>query len=305
MNPISYGRVIRFGFQNFCRNIWLSVATVSVLVLTLISVNALLSMSALGKVALDLVKSKVDVSVHFRPDIEEARVQTVKISLLGLPEVRDVEYVSPAQSLERFSEMYKQDELVIETLGQVGENPFGSTLIVKARNIEGYPKILAALQDPVFASIIEEADFDDRGAMIGRIQDISDKIEAATMAASVVLGIIALLIVLNTIRMSIFTHRDEIRIMRLVGASNGFTRGPFYVEALIWSVIAVGATVALVYPALAFGQPLLRRFFGVETVDLLGFYQVNFLQIFGLQFAAVLLLSLLTAKFATAKYLRE
>jgi cell division transport system permease protein len=301
---VSLRRVVRFGIQNFLRNIWLSVATVSVLVLTLVSINMLVVMNVMAKVALSTVRSKIDVSVHFKPEVEESRVQTVKIALLSLPEVKDVEYVSPADALQRFSETYKKDESVLESLGEVGDNPFGATLIVKARDLEGYPKILSTLGEPVFAGLIEGKDFDDRQALIERIDQISLRIEYFGIAISAVFGLIALLIILNTIRVSIYTHREEIGIMRLVGASDGFIRAPFYVEAVLWSFIALAITAAVVYPGIGFSQPFLQRFFGTAEMDLVGFYGANFLRVFGLQLFAVAFMCLLTTKMATARYLK-
>jgi cell division transport system permease protein len=300
----SFFRVIKFAFQDAFRNIWLTVATVSVLVLTLITVNGLLSINFLGKVALNEVKSKVDIGVHFKPEISEDRVQTVKISLMSLPEVKEVEFISPAESLERFSEKYGDDPLIIESLSEVESNPFGSTLVVRARSIEGYDRIIKSLDEPAFSQMVEERDFDDRQEMIGRIESFSNRIEAFGLGASLAIGLITLLIVLNTIRVSIYTHRDEIRIMRLVGASDGFIRGPFYVQAILWCLLAVAVTVALTMPAAGFAQPSLQRFFGGGSVDLLGFYQANFWKIFGGQLLAVVVMALLTTKAATARYLR-
>lgn len=297
-------RVTKFAFQNFFRNAWLTAATVSVLVLTLVSVNVLLVLNVLGKVALTEVRSKIDVSVHFKPDVEDSRVQTVKIYLLSLPEVKDVEYLSPADALVRFNDSYKADAGVIESLGEVGENPFGATLIVRARNLEDYPRVMAALNDPLYASIIEAKDFDDRQAMIARVEDASRKIEWFGLGTSAVFGLITLLIVWNTIRMSIFTRKEEIGIMRLVGASDWFIRAPFYVEAILWSMLATVVCAALVWPAIRFSQPYLQGFFGTGSVDLVGFYMANLPLIAGAQLAAVALLGLMTTKMATSKYLK-
>jgi len=305
MSLVSNLRVVKFAFQDFFRNFWLSVATVSVLLLTLVSVNMLLAVNFLGQRALDAVKSKIDVSVHFKPEVEESRVQTVKITLLSLPEVRDVEYESPAQTLENFSEINKEDELVMKSLGEVGTNPFGSTLVIKARDIENYPKILSALEAPGFSDLIEDKNFEDPRLMIGRIESIASKIQWFGLGASLIFGLITLLIVFNTIRVSIYTHRDEIRIMRLVGASNGFIRGPFYVESLLWAFLSLGLTMAMLYPAINFLQPFIQRFFGTDNVDLIGFYNANFIRVFGLQFLVVALMSLFTTKMATGRYLRD
>ncbi|MBN1585481.1 hypothetical protein JW899_03890 [Candidatus Uhrbacteria bacterium] len=301
---ISGIRIIKFAFQDFFRNFWLSLATVSVLTLTLLTVNGLIAVNFLGKMAISEAEDRVDVGIHFRPEIGEERIQTVKITLMGMPEVRDVEYVSPAESLRRFSEQYGDDALVIESLGEVDGNPFGSTLVVRARSIGDYEKIIKTLDDPAFAEIIEERDFDDRQEIIGRIETISRRIEAFGLGASAAIAIVTFLIVLNTIRVSIYTHREEIRIMRLVGASNGFIRGPFYVQAVAWSVLAVALTAAVTVPTVFFVQPYLERFFGSTSVDLVGFYRVNLLEIFGVQLLAVMAMSIITTKMATARYLR-
>lgn len=297
-------RVVKFAFQNFFRNAWLSIATVSVLVLTLVSVNMLLVLNVLGKVAITTVRSKIDVSVHFKPDIEDSRVQTVKIFLLSLPEVKDVQYISPGEALQRFNEDYKSDTGVIESLGEVGTNPFGATLVVQAHRLEDYPKIMGLLDDPIYAGLIEAKDYDDRQAMIARVEAVSKKVEAFGIGVSAVFGLITLLIVWNTIRVSIYTRKEEIGIMRLVGASDGFIRAPFYVEAVIWSVIAFAACAAVVWPAIRFAQPYLQDFFGTGAVDITGFYAANLPAIVALEFGSVAVMGLVTSKMATAKYLK-
>ncbi len=301
---VALSRILKFGVQNFLRNIWLSLATVSVLVVTLISVNTLIILNTLGKVALTEVKNRVDVSVHFKPEVEDSRVQTVKIALLGMPEVKDVEYISVDEAMKRFTEQFKGDESVTAALGEVGKNPFGASLIVKAHTINDYPKIITVLGEPSFANLIEEKNFEDRQMMIGRVESVARKLQLFGLGASALFLFLTLLIVLNTIRVSIYTRREEIGIMRLVGASDGFIRAPFYVEALLWSVASLAVCLVIVWPAVQFGQPYLQRFFGTTTVDLLGFFQANFFSIFGTQFVAVCIISVITTKMATAKYLK-
>lgn len=296
-------RVIRFGFQNFFRNFWLSAATVSVLTLTVVSINMLVVVNVLGKIAVSTVESKIDVSAHFRSDVEESRVQNVKVALLSMQEVRDVEFISAEDAFGQFKELNGTDAELMASLDEIEGNPFGATLIIRARDIADYPAIMQALAQPTFANLIEEKDFDDREVMIGRLHSLATRLELFALAATALFGCIALLITMNAVRVSIYTHKEEIGIMRLVGASNWFIRGPFYVEALIWTVISVGVTVTLLYPSLAFAQPFLQRFFGAE-VDLMSFYSVNFLEIAGLQLLGVALMTLVTTKMASARYLR-
>ncbi len=301
---VTLSRVVKFAGQNFVRNAWLTAATITVLVLTIVSLNMLIVMNVLGNVALAAVKSKISVAVHFKPDVEDSRVQTVKIELLSMPEVKDVEYVSPTQAFSDFSAQYKGNDSVVESLGQVGTNPFGASLVVTARELSDYPRIVQALDDPRYAGLVDEKDFDDRQAVIGRVESISSRLEMSGVAMSAVFAVVALLIILNTIRVSIYTRKEEIGIMRLVGASDRFIRAPFYVEALFWTFASLGAALAILYPAMRLAQPFLQRFFGSGTVDLIGFYDANFFRVVGLQLFGVALMAVVTTKMATAKYLK-
>jgi cell division transport system permease protein len=304
MSFVSFFRVIRSAFQNFFRNAWMTVATVSVLTLMLVSVNMVISLNVLGKVALSAVRSKIDVSVHFKPDIDDARVQNVKIFLLSLPEVKDVQYVSPADALQNFSQSYGQDQGIVEALGEVGQNPFGATLVVQAQNLDDYQKIMDSLNDPMYAGLIDSKDFDDRQSMIAQVDAVSKKLELFTLVVSGVFGFIALLIVLNTIRVSIFARKEEIAIMRLVGASDGFIRAPFYVEAVLWSLVAFAICAAVVLTGLHFAQPYLQGFFGTDSVNLVGFYSANALLLAAAEFGGIVLMSCITTTLATARYLK-
>jgi cell division transport system permease protein len=296
-------RIVRFALQDMARNAWLTVATVSVLVLTLITINILVAVNVLGNLAINQLQSRVDVSVHFKPEIEDSRVQTMKISLLSLPEVKDVQYVSPAEALAKFSEANKADPRVVESLGEVGVNPFGATLVIKARELGGFPKIMAALDQPSFTDLIEDKDFADRQSVIDKLGMVSRRLQLAGFGLSLVFGFITMLIVWNTVRMSIYTRRDELGIMRLVGASDSFIRAPFYVQAVIWGVISLGLCVAVLLPALHFSEPFLGKFFGTP-VDLLGFYIANGPRLLGLELAGVIVVSIVTTKMATARYLK-
>jgi len=300
----TFFRIFTFAFQNFARNAWLTAATVSVLALTLVSVNVLLALNVLGKVALTTVREKIDVSVHFKPETDESRVQTARIFLLSLPEVKDVTYISPAEALTSFSENYKNDPEVLSSLAEIEENPFGATLVIQARSLEDYPKVMQALSDPLYADIVEAKDYDDRQAMIAKVESVSDRIVYFGLLVSGVFAAITLLMLFNTIRMSIYTRREEIGIMRLVGASDAIIRTPFYVEAALWSALALVIALAVTLPAVQFAEPYLSGFFGTGSVDLLGFYKANAFTVIGGQFFGATLVAVLTTKIAISKYLK-
>lgn len=301
---VSLSRVLKFAGQNFVRNAWMTVATVTVLTLTLVSVNILLVLNILGKVALTTVQDKIDISVHFKQGVDESRVQTAKITLMSLPQVKDVKYISSAEGLETFSADYKNDQGLLEALNMVESNPFGATLVVRAKRLEDYPAILATLSDPLYAEIIDEKNYQDPQTMIAKVESFSKKADFTGLIISTVFGFIALLIVFNTIRMSIFTRKEEIGIMRLVGASDWIIRTPFYVEAMMWCALALVLAMAIVVPSIRFVEPYLAGFFGTGTIDIMGFYVVNWPMVVGSQFLGAVIVAIVTTKVATSKYLK-
>lgn len=301
---MNFFRVLKFGGQHFVRNIWLSIATVTILLLTLVSGHVLVALNILGQTAVKDITARIDISAHFKPEIPPAQVQSTKSALLNMPEVKDVQYLTPADSLQAFLALHKNDPVALGALSEAGQNPFGATLVIKARRLDDYPAIAKILSGPAYAKLIDSADYDDRKTMITRIQTIAKKLEAFFAGVSALFVAITLLIVFTTIRVSIYTHREEIGIMRLVGASNQFIRGQFYVEALLWSVATVGVMTALLLPTLRFVEPYVEKFFGSANVTLLPYYQTNLGWMIGAQLLIVGALSLLTTKIATARYVK-
>ena len=113
-------RVIKFSLQDFVRNFWLSVATIIILVLTLISINFLITLNFITNATLDEVKAKIDVSLYFKSDVPESQIGNVKSYLLSLPEVSEVTYITPEEALENFKEKHKDEPDILESL----ENSF-------------------------------------------------------------------------------------------------------------------------------------------------------------------------------------
>ncbi|OGL66563.1 hypothetical protein A2856_02650 [Candidatus Uhrbacteria bacterium RIFCSPHIGHO2_01_FULL_63_20] len=298
-------RVFRFAFQNIMRNFWLSLITVSMMMFTLLSVNVLVALNLVADRAIAYVQDKVEVSVYFDSDVPEPRVVDAAGFLRGLEQVRDVSVITPDEALERFKERHARDETVLRSLEEIGKNPFGPTLVVKARHPGDFPFILEALDHPQFANDIRDKDFTDYQGVIDRIRETSDRARAFGIGLSVVFLMIAMLVVFNTVRMGIIIHREEISIMKLVGASSAFVRAPFLIEAILLSLIASALAVLVVVPLVALIDPGIGAFFdGASTIDLLGYYQVNGVALFLAQFVVLAGVSMLATGFAMRKYLR-
>ncbi|HBU28042.1 TPA: hypothetical protein DEB00_02920 [Candidatus Uhrbacteria bacterium] len=297
-------RTTKFALQNIWRNIWLSLATVLVFVLTLTTINILITLHVLTDAAIQSIEDQIDISVYFKKGTSEDILFGAQDYLASLSQVSGVEYVSGEEALRRFSERHRYDERILQALEVVGQNPFGGELIISARNTDDFAFILEALKNPTFGSAIESQDFSDHERVIQRIDAFTQRVQFFALILAGIFALIAVLIVLNSIRVSIYTHREEIGIMKLVGASNNFVRLPFIIEGILFSFVATAMTIAIVYPTATAMEPQLAQFFEQQNIGLSSYYLQNAYWIFGGQFLALAILSIIASSLALNRYLR-
>ncbi len=297
-------RVFKLALQNFVRNFWLSVVTVTIVTLSLISVSTLGALNVISRQALSRLEERVDISVYLKPELSLNTVQVVKEKLETIPEVKSVEIITAEQALERFRERHAANPLIAEALLEIGENPLGASLIVKAVTDTGYQKILDTVTSEEFAEYVQNARYDDYRRVIEAIGDLSNKLTKTGQIISLVFLIISLLVVFNTIRMNIYTHREEIGIMRLVGASNGFIRAPFVIESVFYALLGTLLTAVIFFPGLQAIQPYIDSFFNGYRFDLVAYFTEHSLRFFGWQFVGACILSMLASYVAMRRYLK-
>lgn len=299
----SFFQIVKFALQNFWRNFWLSLVTISMLILTLFSITSLFFINVLANKAIETVQQRIDMSIYFKDDATEAKVQEIKIYLENLDQVKEAKYLPKEQALEEFKIRHANDSLILKSLEELSSNPLGSVLIIKAAQPEDYSNIMSKLEDEKYNYLIEKKDFDDHKTIISRISDLNWKIRQAIIAISLFFGLIAVLVIFNTIRMAIYSHRHEIGIMKLVGASNWFVRGPFLMEGVIYALAACAITAALWLPLLNFTQPYLNTFFGDVSFNLYSYFLAHLWQVLGLEFLIAVVLNMLSTFIAMNKYL--
>ncbi|MEK7615433.1 MAG: permease-like cell division protein FtsX [Patescibacteria group bacterium] len=301
---VSAYRATTFAFQNFWRNFWLSLITVTMLVLTLFTVNILVVLNLVTDRAIQAVGDRVEISVYFESSTKEVKVQNAVTYLRSLTQVRDVQTISAQDALDQFTARHQNDETIMQSLKEIGGNPFGPGLVIKAHTVGDFDVILQSLDNPEFRDQIREKDFSDYQQIISRIKDTTDHIRAIGLVVTAIFLLIAILIVFNTVRMSIFIHREEIGIMKLVGASNGFIRAPFLLEMMLLSLLAIGITVGVVFSVISILEPRIGPYFGSQSIGLVQYFQQNGWQIFGIQFLALVILTLFSTSLAMRKYLK-
>src|SRR5688572_5641541 len=301
---LSAARVVKFAFKDFWRNLGLSLMTISILVLTYFSLNLLVIVNFFTDAAIQVIENRVDISVYFGPDVSDERVHGVRGNLTSLPEVKEVIFISREEALDQFKKNHAEEPEILAALQEVGENPLGPVLVIKAKDAGRYGPILEALESPAIKSLVEDKTVQDHRVLIERLTSVTAKVQRAALGLSLVFALISLLIVFNTIRVSIYIHREEIAIMRLVGASSNFVRIPFLIETFLFNVISLGIVAALVFPALNVIEPAARAFFDAD-VGITAYYQEHWMEIFGYQLGAVTFLSLVATALSMRRYLKK
>lgn len=299
---VSLIRAIKFALQNFRRNIWLSAATISIIILTLISVSFLGFLNVLTLQAVEAVKDRIDISVYFKPEVTPQEVKAIQQKLSKLEKIKSIYYLSREDSLKLLKEEHQKDVFITESLAELGNNPLGDTLMITAYELDYYPLILEALEQSQYKGLIQDKNYKDNQAFLQKIFTVTDKIKKIGWIISGVFAIIAILIVFNTIRIAIYTHSEEIGIMKLVGADNWFIRAPFLIEAVLYACIGTVLTLLILYPILELIDPYILSFFD-NSFSLTAYYLSHLTGLALWQFAGTLVLTMAVSFMAVGRYL--
>ncbi|MBI2175330.1 MAG: ABC transporter permease [Parcubacteria group bacterium] len=296
-------RITKLGLVNFWRNRWVSLATVLVMVLAIFTIGSLIFLNVLLTSSLERLQDKVDITIYFKIDALEDEMITLRDAVAKLDEVRAVEFVSRDEALLRFRERHANNALITQSLDELGENPLEASLNIKAKEPSQYESIARFLDAGAFASVVDKIDYHQNRVVIERLSGILSASRRLGAGISIALIAIAVLVAFNTIRLAIFTSREEISVMRLVGATNRYIRGPFMVEGVLHGVLAAVISLIIFYPLTLWLGPAAERFFGGP--NLFQYYGAHIAE-----FALVLLvlgifLGAASSMFAMRRYLRE
>ncbi|MDD2753580.1 MAG: permease-like cell division protein FtsX [Candidatus Portnoybacteria bacterium] len=295
-------RIVKSGWQSFVRNYWLSAATVAVMILALFVIAGLTLFNVMTQAVVANLQNRVDVSVYFNKDTEEAKVLSVRQELVALPEVKSVDYVSQGEALKRFQELHKNNQVLLRSLQELDQNPLEASLNIKANQASQYEAISDYLSQDRFQGIIDKINYKQNKDIIGRLTRLTGNIQMGGFVISLFLGLLALLVTFNTVRLTMYTWREEISVMRFVGADNWFIRGPFVVEGVLYGIASAMTTIIVIFPILYFISPKITNF--LPEVDLLFFYQTNFWQFILLLFGIGIVLGGVSSLIAIRRYLK-
>lgn len=272
-------RIFNFGFKNFRRNGWLSTATVAIMTLALFVFVSLIIFGVVTDHAASSIKDKIDISVYFTTNTSEDQILSIQQSLEGLPEVANVEYVSRDQALAIFKQNHANDPTISQAINELSTNPLEASLNIKAKDPSQYAAIAEYLNAPDIAQYLDgPPSYYNNQTVIDRLTRIVQVVTTGGFLMTLLLALVAGLVVFNTIRLAIYSNREEISIMRVVGASNALVRGPFVVEGVICAAIAAAASIILIAPVLYFISPYLDVF--IPGLGIFHYFYTNILILF-------------------------
>ncbi len=306
---ISFFRLLKIAFQNFYRNIWLSLVTLTIIILALLSINILVILNIFTDFAIEQVKDKIDISIYLKSNVNEDQAYAIKSKIESIPEVKEIIYTTAEEALKNFKKRHENDLTLLESLDELENNPLGITFVVKAGDSNDYQKILAQIEGREFdeySNWITDKDFNNYKIIIEKLNSIAGKIRAVGYIASGILLFITILIIFNSIRVAIYTHHEEIGIMRLVGAASSFIIGPFLAESIMYALISWLAVLIIIYSSLSIIQPYIASFIGATYgFNLTAYYKSHFFQIFAWQLLLIIAISIISSCIAIRKYLRS
>lgn len=270
--------------------------------LTLLLFLGLLSLQFLTFQIVSTLQDKIDVSAYFNSEATEEQMLQVKSDLQSLPDLVDVIYISRDQALAEFKARHAQDQLIQDSLAQLDSNPLAASLNIKIKDPSKYASIAQFLENNKFRSVIEKIDFYENRGIIERIQKISGGIRDWGLVATLVLALIAVLVTFNTVRLTIFNQKQEIEIMRLVGASNWHIRGPYLAEGGMYGLFAAALALGVFYPVAYFASGKISSF--APEINLFGYFIGGITQVFLLVIALGIFLGVVSSFIAIRRHLR-
>ncbi len=299
-------RVTRSGFTSFWRNGFVSLASVLIMMVTLIVIGSVIFLRAGLTSSLEELKRRVDIDVYFVTSAQEADIQAIQTSLSNLPEVAEVQYTTRDKALANFKEKHKDDALTLQALDELGTNPLEASLNIRARETSQYDSIANFLQSKNALSkdgstIIDKINYFQNKPAIDKLTRIIDAANKLGLFISILFIAISILITFNTIRLAIYTSRSEISVMKLVGASNKYIRGPFVITGMMYGLISAIFTLILFYPAAYYLGPRTADFFA--DIDVYSFYLSSLPKLFGILAGSGIAIGAISSWLAVKKYL--
>jgi len=301
---ISFWRVIKFGFQNFWRNPWLSLATVFTFALTLFVISIFFFLVLVTQTVTKAIEEKMDLVVYLQDEAKEAEILQLEEAIRNFPGVKSVKYISKEEAYEIWQAMPTSER--IKQLVTPEKNPLPRSLQIKVEKPEILEEVSNYVSGAKWQPLIQEKGISylRNKLIIQRLTNITKFVKKIGLILAIIFLAISILVIFNTVRLTIISRKDEIEIQRLVGAKNSFIQGPFLVEGVLYGFLATILSTFFIYLLLRYTSPLILQYLGEVSFDLKQFFTSNLFRIFVVQFLIGVFVGGLCSLVSVRKYLK-
>jgi len=239
----NFARIFKFAVNDFSRNKGISLAAIFVLIVTIMLITCLYFFHGISDFLIAEVQDRIDIAAYFKDGTEEQDILAIKDEILKMsPNIKGVEYISKDQAMQAFNDKHKDNAVLTKALEEIGTNPFLPSLNIKTNGEPAqYEEVTNVLETANFSKFIEKVDFSQKKDTIEKVFLITSNVNNFGIVLGIILVIVAMLVVFNTIKLAVDSSKDEISTMKIVGASDGFIRGPFIIQGALYGFIAFAA----------------------------------------------------------------
>jgi cell division transport system permease protein len=303
MNWLRVKRITKLGLVNFWRNRWLSLASALIITLTLLIISFFVIITLVIGKTTDAIHAKMDVSVYFLDSATVAQISSMQTQVASRSDVKEVRYISKEEALQIFQT--QQTGKKISELITAEDNPLPRSIDISANKAEDLSAIASFVAEDQFKPIVHNISYQDNKIIIDRLIGATQFFKKVGLICSVVFILISVLVVLNTIRLAMLTRKDEVEIMRLVGASDSFIRVPFIVEGILYGAVATVLATVLIRISMAAMSPMIEQYLNLDlSRSLMNFFSGNFLIIVALEFFVAIAIGVGCSLISIRKHLK-
>ena len=305
---ITLWRIINTGLVNFVRNLSLAIAAIAIMVVTLTIVLFSVIVNYTFSHTISQITGKIDISVYLKNSVTPTQTQTLVAELKHLPDVASLQYLSKSQALAQYEAANKSNQQLLQAVSETTTNPIPATIVIKPYDLNKIETIKDFLSKPAIA--VQQTDPPSYSGQekqaIDRITHATDVLQQIGVIAVIVFAVVSVLIIFNTIQMAIFNRRDEIQIMRLLGAGTWYIRGPFIVESVVYGILSAVVSIAIINGAFqASSGTLQASSLGLLDINYANnFFDSRFWTFLILQLGLGIVIGAVSSLIATRRYLK-
>jgi cell division transport system permease protein len=295
--------MVKSGLSSFARNGWLSVASITVMVLTLLTLSVFFILNIVLNTGIKTIQDKIDISVYFKDDVKQVQVIDIQNELANMSEVKAIKYISKEDAIAKFKEQNKDNQTLLDSASDPSFT-LPASLEIKVYTTSSLDKITATVDADKYKASIEKISYKENKEIIDKLFRTTNVTKQIGIIITIAFTLVSLIIIFNTVRIAIFSRMEEIEIMKLVGATPWFIKGPFLIEGMLYGIISTAISITVLSSILYFSAPSIASAIGGVGNDISDFLRENIWQILLIQLTFGISIGVLSSWLAIRKHLR-